>query len=450
MPNENELSEREREILRLVATGASNKEIAQKLVISTNTVKVHLRNIFSKLEVTSRTEATLFAIRIGLVSSPSDPASQGDSAVQTNDTTGEAKISDIRQTIYQVLTGLFPASPLLRNLTLGVGSLLIVFLTFFAARGIGNLFPAQAITPPFSTLAASSQSRWTSLGTLPQAVSNLAAAVYDGQIFTIGGETSLGVTGAVASYDISTQTWSNLASKPTPVADASAVVLGGLIYVPGGRLESGAETDVLEVFDPEGNTWVSKAPLPVAVSGYALAVFEGKLYLFGGWDGKEALAEVYVYSPETDLWEARTPMPGPKAYAGAAVAGGKIYVIGGYDGTKALDANQAYLPERDKPGEIPWVAEARLPKGRYRMGITSLADTIYIIGGMGDAMPIEYVTQADEWRELEASPAKVDSDLTLVWSDTYIFSLGGVQAGIKVDELQSYKALYTIAMPIVR
>src|SRR5512132_4035019 len=67
MSNEPGLSEREQEILRLVATGASNKEIAQQLYISANTVKVHLRNIFAKINVVSRTEATLFAIREGLV-----------------------------------------------------------------------------------------------------------------------------------------------------------------------------------------------------------------------------------------------------------------------------------------------------------------------------------------------------------------------------------------------
>ena len=67
MASETELSDREVEILRLVATGASNKEIAVKLAISPNTVKVHLRNVFSKIGAASRTEAALIAMRMGLV-----------------------------------------------------------------------------------------------------------------------------------------------------------------------------------------------------------------------------------------------------------------------------------------------------------------------------------------------------------------------------------------------
>jgi two-component system, NarL family, response regulator LiaR len=61
------LTERELGVLRAVASGKSNKEIADALVISTYTVQVHLRNIFGKLGVGSRTEAVTFALRQGWI-----------------------------------------------------------------------------------------------------------------------------------------------------------------------------------------------------------------------------------------------------------------------------------------------------------------------------------------------------------------------------------------------
>jgi len=71
------LSEREIEILQLVSQGKSNKEIAAELFISVNTVKVHIANIFTKINVSSRTEATLYAIEHGIVKSPAgEPAAQ--------------------------------------------------------------------------------------------------------------------------------------------------------------------------------------------------------------------------------------------------------------------------------------------------------------------------------------------------------------------------------------
>ena len=60
------LSEREREILRFISQGASNREIADKLFITEGTVKNHVSNILSKLDVRDRTQAALKARELGL------------------------------------------------------------------------------------------------------------------------------------------------------------------------------------------------------------------------------------------------------------------------------------------------------------------------------------------------------------------------------------------------
>lgn len=62
------LTARELDVLRLVAQGRSNKEIAEKLVITELTVSTHVSNILSKLHLASRTQAALFALREGLAS----------------------------------------------------------------------------------------------------------------------------------------------------------------------------------------------------------------------------------------------------------------------------------------------------------------------------------------------------------------------------------------------
>lgn len=61
------LTKRELEVLKLLAVGMYNKEIAEKLNISERTVKNHVSNIFKKLEVTDRTQAAVFAIRNNLI-----------------------------------------------------------------------------------------------------------------------------------------------------------------------------------------------------------------------------------------------------------------------------------------------------------------------------------------------------------------------------------------------
>ncbi|MFH1086936.1 MAG: response regulator transcription factor [Chloroflexota bacterium] len=66
-PSNEDLTEREHEVLRLAAQGLSNREIAQALVVSPRTVQSHLANIFGKLKVGSRTEAVMVGLRRGLI-----------------------------------------------------------------------------------------------------------------------------------------------------------------------------------------------------------------------------------------------------------------------------------------------------------------------------------------------------------------------------------------------
>jgi DNA-binding NarL/FixJ family response regulator len=61
------LTEREAEVLELIARGRANKRIARELFVALSTVKTHVNNLYRKLNVSSRTHAAPYAARIGLV-----------------------------------------------------------------------------------------------------------------------------------------------------------------------------------------------------------------------------------------------------------------------------------------------------------------------------------------------------------------------------------------------
>ena len=68
------LTAREREVLRLIGEGASNRSIAERLVISENTAANHVRSILIKIGAANRTQAAMFAVAHGLWATPSAPA----------------------------------------------------------------------------------------------------------------------------------------------------------------------------------------------------------------------------------------------------------------------------------------------------------------------------------------------------------------------------------------
>jgi NarL family two-component system response regulator LiaR len=76
-PTPEPLSGREMEVLRLLAQGKSNREIADQLVITELTVRTHVSNILGKLHMASRTQAALYALKEGLASLDDVPADMG-------------------------------------------------------------------------------------------------------------------------------------------------------------------------------------------------------------------------------------------------------------------------------------------------------------------------------------------------------------------------------------
>ena len=440
-PVESELSERELEILRLMATGVTNKEIAHRLYISTNTVKVHLRNIFSKLGVTTRTEAAMYAVRAGLVeadvtsadrSSLPPPAQEDATGIQASGSGQKAARTSL---LWWVGGAIF---------------LLIVI-------GLGFLL-YRTITRPntlVESIAPTPASSWFKFEKLPTARYDLAVASYESQIYAIGGDTQEGVTGVVEVFDPRTNDWNQKTAKPLPVSQVGAAVIGGLVYVPGGRTETGSPADVMEVYDPRRDAWEQRAPLPLPLSAYALVAFEGQLYIFGGWDGVAYVNTVYRYDPASDRWTALSPMPTARGFAGASAAGGKIYVLGGYDGKKALTVNEVYLPEREGSNEPAWIPAASMPQGRYAMGVVSVADIIQVVGGEADGeiitLVLGYDPQVDSWQPIQTSALPLPlSHSGVVSVTTLVYSFGGKEGTLPSDQNIAYQPVFTVAIPLVR
>ena len=480
MASESELSEREIEILRLVATGVSNKEIAVMLTISPNTVKVHLRNVFAKIGASSRTEAALIAVRMGLIErEQAIPVVEAELSTENDEPAATA----LAPAELSLPLPVIEVEPRARRLAASgwlwlIAALALVFLLSLVGMALtrSGLFappPTAAPATPLPNVQPTAASRWSEVSALPDGRSGMGAVVYEGAIYLIGGDTAQGVSGATLRYRPSSGGWEPLLDKPTPVSDVQAVVMGEQIFVPGGRAANGKAVSVLEAYSPRLNRWDTLAPLPESLSGYALVAYEGRVYLFGGWNGSAYSANVYSYDPAGNTWQTHSALPAPRAFAAAAVIETKIYVIGGYDGKQALRTMLAYFPQRDRAGDHPWEERSPLPEGRYGMGSTALANMIYLVGGLGsaspdspagaarpgsptgaarpdDLAPIQYQPANDRWSTFERQPEAVGDRPALLALETRLHVLGGKSANALLANHLTYQAIYTTVVPSIQ
>lgn len=487
----NQLSEREQEILQLVAAGLSNQQIANQLGISVNTVKVHLRKVFGKIGVASRTEATLYAVRNGLVSiervdqlnrttlteaTPEADASDlpGTSAAATE----SANVSDeprpvavsvvapdagsasdvldrpivAAAPVHQQSTTMLPVPAWQRSwpalLIVAVVLALMAFAMLQLLRQSGR-FGTSSNDPAVAQHLVEDEQRWQQVESMDVPRAGFAAVTLGNYIYLIGGENAQGVLDIVERYDQRSATWTVLSAKPTPVTDVRAAVISGQIYVPGGRLSANSSevTDVLERYDPASEAWESLPPLPAPRSAYAMAAVEGKLYVFGGWDGTSYRDDVFVYDPDRAQWEILPSMPTARGYMDAQVVDNIVYVIGGQHEQGKVAASEAFNPAQTN-GQ-PWSRRAPLPAARSHFGSAAAGSLIHIIGGEGaDTQPLKYNTRTDSWQRFSFPPVAVGSQPGVVLLDELILIFGGRDAQNDFSTTaQAYQALFTVFAP---
>ncbi len=375
---DNPLSEREQDVAEQLITGASNAEIARELVISPHTVKVHLRNIFEKLEVNSRIEATMVLLQRGWVTVPGVTLPDGEYAAPF--VPDPAPLADR------------PAHPFAWQRIYMFGAIVISLLTLWSPALLNRTqAPPDLLTDRGHTVIGAPvieiSARWDARTPMAEKRSRLAAALSGNQLYAIGGEGEDGQALALNSvYDLQFNEWRELAPMPQPVANLAAAALDDRVYVAGGSTtdENGVLelSDAFRVFDEEDGAWASLASLPQPLAGAELVVDDDALYLLGGWDGQQMRNEVWRYQPAAEdddaetRWELVTRLDVPRAFFGATMVDSDLYVAGGYDGQRDLDEASVYSLATDTWRELPPLAT---PRSGHSLVYDGLA--IFALGG---------------------------------------------------------------------
>ena len=463
-------SERERELLQLLSLGLSNREIALKMHISPNTVKVHLRNIFAKLNVYSRTEAVMVAIKNGWVvvegaAVPTmtemlvPPQAVAPSPEQPPEQPPEPSPQPSPpRVVFEFLSA--PPLQVTRWQRVYLISSFIVILLVFSFVRLGRptlpVIEKPPVTPTVEGVAGRDVT-WEHILPLANARSRMAAVFYNNHLYVIGGETwrqdEAVVSNLVQVYDVRTQTWVNGPTLPVAVADVGGVALRGRLFVPGGRLADGTIGNQLQVFDPAEGRWYTGRPLPKPLSACAVVAYAGDLYLFGGWDGQGVVDSAYLYDPQREVWTALAPMPTPRAFLAAGTIGEHIYVVGGHDGQNDLPTCEVYAPNEDR-----WALCPPMNRPRSGIGAAVIGTKLFVIGGGQEGTTP--LLDSEIWTPDLADPTKgswqsMSSPVIGRWqylgvtvnAQEMLYAVGG-WSNRPLDTVWIFRPLYRIYLPM--
>jgi DNA-binding CsgD family transcriptional regulator len=447
------------EVARLLSTGASNAAIARELLISPHTVKVHLRNIFEKLQVNSRTEASMLLVQRGWVIVPGVEVGPAELAPVEPPPPPEPEPLDN----LPLPVARWQAPYLLAALLLSLALVMLPNMVSLAEAPVNLLTDAgQPLTAPASIRL---EPRWEMRTPLQSSLSRLAMVALNNRLYAVGGETSSGEpVDTVAVYDLENNEWSQTTPLPQPLANAALAAANGRIYVAGGSEAAERETgehglsDRLYVLDTATGAWTEAAALPYPVAGAAMVTDSESLYLIGGWDGRNMRDEIWRYpvaaadgaaaaaDGAAANWQLLGHLSTPRAFLGAAMVGGEIYIAGGYDGQRELDLAEVFTPASGERRQLPSMGTAR---GGLSLVYDGLA--LYALGGgwtRSIATHERYDTITNAWSNFPSPIQNEWRNLGAAAVDGHLYLVGG-WSGSPLDTHLEYQSSFRALLPVI-
>lgn len=447
---ENPLSEREMEVSRLLVTGATNSEIARELVISPQTVKVHLRNVFEKLQVNSRTEASMVLLQRGWLTVPGVTLAPEPEAQPLPEAESLADLPGYPQVWQWAMLGV---------------ALLVCLVALMLPGMVGRAkSPVGLLSDSGQTVvgapALEMLPRWNTLASMSVPRSRLAVAQLGDVIYAMGGEERSGQTlDLVEVYQLRQNRWAAGPPLPEPLANAAATVAGGQVVVAGGSAlggESGLEvtvSDDLYVLEADGERWQNGGQLPLPLAGATLVTYGDAIYLIGGWDGASMRDEVWqlpiaeIGSAGVSDWTGVTRIATRAAFVGAVVVEGEIVVVGGFDGKRELADAAAYavrfnIWRRLPPLETPRAGLAVVYDG---MAVTALGGGwTHTITGHERFEPL-----TNQWGALKSPLRGEWRHLGAVFHEGSVYLIGG-WSGDYLDTTLQYQSTFRALLPAIQ
>jgi N-acetylneuraminic acid mutarotase len=238
-----------------------------------------------------------------------------------------------------------------------------------------------------------------------------------------GGGSSSPTTTVSTSTSTTTSTqasdsWEERTGMPTNRANFASAVYGDKIYLFGGVDQDGVTLTTVEVYSTTNDAWSVAAPLPVFMNSFTATTIGNKIYII-------SYNKTYEYSPESDSYVLKTPMPTPRSFAAAAVYNGIIFIIGGYHESEVVNTVEAYNPQDDA-----WSSVVPMSVKRANHCAITVGDTIYVMGGyyngISSTISLEtFVPDSNTWTTLDPATSSISGAIGVI--NNKIYFVGGPQ-----------------------